>query len=408
MKSQKIVSVKSLGEVPTMDITVDNDHHLFYANDGIITSNSHAYTYSAISAAEFWLKYNYITEYMTALLNNTAPNKKKHGSDVLIDYIKYSRSKDIQIKSPDINKSKDKFTIEGIFKNHDGVLSLPPSTRAIRFSLRHIKRVSNSSTFIVESAPYKSMDDFYERINRRKVNKGVMMNLISSGSFDEFGRDIYIENEIEEKRELYSSGVEKAFPNMSESKIRKVNAELDAMKKFWKRRLSGEEISIDKIRNAAVVRYFELRADKKDGEPPIKNEKEWHQLEIDVMGICLSREPIFEKYKEYMVEKKYLTNSKYSTNVSGIFLGRVEKVNSFKAKISQKNHFIISMTDDSSEITFYVWEGDRKSWTKKVKLGDIVAVPLKSFKNKETGEVDLSSKKFYDSRYNIDVVERNI
>jgi DNA polymerase III alpha subunit len=183
MHSEKIVSAKRIGIRPTMDITIDSDDHIFFAN-GLATSNSHSVAYSALTAQELWLKNNYFVEYMAALLNNTKIGDKKHGSDnIMGDYINYCRGKGTAVFPPDVSKSKMRFSVEN---------------KSIRYSLSHIKGVSSSAEIIVKHQPYTSMKDFVDRcfemlpapgnkLRRHGPNTKVVESLIMAGAFKEFG-----------------------------------------------------------------------------------------------------------------------------------------------------------------------------------------------------------------------------
>ena len=134
---------------------------------------AHAVEYSALSAAELWLRYNYPIEYITSLINNTSLTKKKHGADVFVEYINYARRSGIEVLSPDVNHSKSSFTIED---------------SRIRFSLSHVKNVASMAPVIEATQPFASIEDFYDRAKaERRPNKGVVESLIASGAFDSFG-----------------------------------------------------------------------------------------------------------------------------------------------------------------------------------------------------------------------------
>ncbi len=55
MQATKITKVTKIGFLPTVDIEVDNDSHIYYAN-GIATSNSHAVAYSYVTYASLYVK----------------------------------------------------------------------------------------------------------------------------------------------------------------------------------------------------------------------------------------------------------------------------------------------------------------------------------------------------------------
>lgn len=229
MSFEEIVKIKHVGLTETMDITVDSEEHLFFAN-GIATSNSHALSYSALTSCEFYLKHHYPVEYFASLLNVTAANKEKHGANVFVGYMNYCRKKGYNILPPCINKSKQDFTLEKPDING--------GRWNIRFALNKIKQVGSASDCIVETQPYASFEDFFERINKRKVNKRVVDSLIAVDAFHEFG--------------------------------------------------TKEEIN---------KKYYELR---KDTEIPEMSKKDWKVKEKELLGICLSEPPLRLKYKDKM------------------------------------------------------------------------------------------------------------
>ena len=81
----------------------------------------------------------------------------------------------VKIISPNINSSNFTFTPD-------------IDNNAIRYGLSGITRIGNDLIkTIIENRPYKSLEDF---LNKVKVNKPQMINLIKSGAFDIFGERI--------------------------------------------------------------------------------------------------------------------------------------------------------------------------------------------------------------------------
>jgi DNA polymerase-3 subunit alpha len=133
-------------------------------------NRAHAMAYSAVSAAELWLKYNFPTEYMVALLNNTKPGKvTRDGRQYIVVYLNYARRVRIKVLPVDVNASKVGFCIEN---------------RAIRFSLSHVKNVGAAGELVMAGQPYANMEDFTSRDFKSKVNKRVVESLIFAGAFD--------------------------------------------------------------------------------------------------------------------------------------------------------------------------------------------------------------------------------
>ena len=136
---------------------------------------AHSTSYSLIANATQWLKIHYPLEFFCAFLEQAVEdeyNMVKHISKTKykIDYI-----------MPDINLSKTKFSI------HDN---------KIVWSLSSVKGIGEKAAYEIEKCqPFKSFEDFYERINKRVINVRVVKVLITANSFRVFGS----RNEIVEK-----------------------------------------------------------------------------------------------------------------------------------------------------------------------------------------------------------------
>lgn len=192
MVVRKIVSTRNVGKVQMYDLEVSHSSHNYLLASGIVSSNSHAIAYSAVTSAELWLKHNFKAEYMTAVLNNTKLNQKKHGNDnILVKYINYCRSSGIKFLAPDINTSQEEFDVT--------------IDKVISYSLSHIRMIGKCAKQIVgpnlktnengviesvEVRPYLDFKDFYSKIDKQKINLRVMKNLIYSGAFDKFGKEL--------------------------------------------------------------------------------------------------------------------------------------------------------------------------------------------------------------------------
>jgi DNA polymerase III alpha subunit len=175
MKPQKIVSVKCLGVQPTKNITVNSESHLFYANGGIVTSNSHGVAYALIGYQSLFLKTHYPSQFMCALFNFTDREREDNaGNSVLARYVRYCRSRHIKILPPSVNESQTEFSLT------DG--------GDIRWSLSEIKGLGVSAVELLEKRPFASLEDMLSKVEKRKVNKTKIMALIKSGALDEFGK----------------------------------------------------------------------------------------------------------------------------------------------------------------------------------------------------------------------------
>jgi len=132
-------------------------------------NKSHSAAYALIAYQTAYLKANYPTEYMAALLSSEMGNTPK-----LATYIEECRRMNISVLPPDINLSGLKFTVV----DND-----------IRFGLAAVKNVGEGAieAFIKEreeGGAFKSLFDFCTRIDARLVNKRVVESLVKCGTFD--------------------------------------------------------------------------------------------------------------------------------------------------------------------------------------------------------------------------------
>ena len=128
-------------------------------------NSAHAISYAYLSGWQSWLKANFLTEFIKASIT--------YSPDEVAKYSTYAKSRGIDILRPDINKSKDKFTIEG---------------KDIRSPLSLIANVGKrAEKEILDGQPFTSIEDFEERTSGMGAKRSnVYRNLVLSGAFDDF------------------------------------------------------------------------------------------------------------------------------------------------------------------------------------------------------------------------------
>ena len=143
-------------------------------------NKSHAACYSYISLLTAHLKYYYPAEFMAASMTVAALG----GDSDKVTHLKTvcEKKMGIKIETPDINRSGDGFT---------------PYDKTILYGLSAIKGVGATSIpSIIANAPYKSVEDAYERLDKKSFNKTTSENLIKAGAFDFMGisRNLMLDN----------------------------------------------------------------------------------------------------------------------------------------------------------------------------------------------------------------------
>ncbi|MDR1403861.1 MAG: DNA polymerase III subunit alpha [Tannerellaceae bacterium] len=136
-------------------------------------NKSHATCYSWVAYQTAYLKANYPSEYMAAVLSRSLSNI----SDIT-KFMDECKTMGIQVLGPDVNESVYKFNV-----NKEG---------NIRFGLGAVKGVGESAVLNIikereSNGPFKSIFDFVERINLAACNKKNIEAMALAGAFDNFG-----------------------------------------------------------------------------------------------------------------------------------------------------------------------------------------------------------------------------
>ena len=135
-------------------------------------NKSHSAAYALITYQTAYLKANYPLPYMAALLTSVKDN-----ADKVAAYIEDCRRLGIEVLPPDVNESKESFTVAGA---------------KIRFGLAAVKNVGLGAVESIIKAreaggPFNGYVDFCRRLDPKVVNRRVLESLIRCGAFDSLG-----------------------------------------------------------------------------------------------------------------------------------------------------------------------------------------------------------------------------
>lgn len=132
-------------------------------------NKSHAAPYAFISYQTAYLKANFPAEFMASTMTHD-----RHNTDKLSIYVAELKRMNIELLPPDINASREVFTVEG---------------GAVRYALTALKGVGSDSVIHImeESKKGKFQDiyDFARRMDPKVLNKKLMESLIQGGAFDQ-------------------------------------------------------------------------------------------------------------------------------------------------------------------------------------------------------------------------------
>ncbi|MBR6406791.1 MAG: DNA polymerase III subunit alpha [Lachnospiraceae bacterium] len=135
-------------------------------------NKAHAACYAVVSYQTAYLKYYYPEEFMAALMTSVIDVTTK-----VSDYIYSCRQMKIELLPPDINEGRGEFSVQ----NHK-----------IRYALNAVKGIGKAvvDEIVAERekrGPYRSVQDFMERLSGKEVNKKTLESFIKAGAFDSFG-----------------------------------------------------------------------------------------------------------------------------------------------------------------------------------------------------------------------------
>jgi DNA polymerase-3 subunit alpha len=137
-------------------------------------NQNHSGAYAVLTYQTAWLKANYPTEFMAALLTSIADNKDKVAA-----YIDEARLMGITTALPDVNTSVADFSVD----------PTDESRKTIRFGLKAVRGVGDAPVEAItearrEGGPFKSIHDFCRRVDTARCQKSVIESIIKAGGFD--------------------------------------------------------------------------------------------------------------------------------------------------------------------------------------------------------------------------------
>jgi DNA polymerase-3 subunit alpha len=135
-------------------------------------NRAHSAGYGVVSYWTAYLKANYPTEYMAALLTSVRDDKDKSAL-----YLSECRRMGIQVLPPDVNESDAEYT---------------PRGTDIRFGLAAIRNVGEGVVASIKSGRdakgrYQSFGDFLAKVDAQVCNKKTIESLVKAGAFDSLG-----------------------------------------------------------------------------------------------------------------------------------------------------------------------------------------------------------------------------
>lgn len=224
-------------------------------------NKSHAAAYAVVSYQTAWLKTHYPVEFMAALMTSVMDSTNK-----IKEYIECCKRMNLEVVSPDINQGYSYFSA---------------SNNQIIYGLAAIKNVGKNMIMSLveereENGIFKSLTDFYTRMESKDTNKRSVESLISAGAFDSLGG----------KRSQYMAVYQQIADGIAQTRKKTIEGQID---------LFGMSIEDEELKSEDQLPNIE--------EHPSKI---LLGLEKEVLGIYLSGHPLAE-YEGTL--KKYINTT---------------------------------------------------------------------------------------------------
>lgn len=149
-------------------------------------NKAHAASYGIVAYQTAYMKAHYPVQYMTSVLRAEFGD-----TDKVAAIVAECRRMGIEVLAPDVNES---------FKNF-AMVSNPGEPGRIRFGLSAIKNVGEHICEVIyrerkDHGAYKNLEDIFERVTDKDLNKKSLESLIMVGALDCFGidRGVLLEN----------------------------------------------------------------------------------------------------------------------------------------------------------------------------------------------------------------------
>lgn len=178
MQAERIVSVKHIGKQKTLDIEVNNNHHLFYGN-GLATSNSHSIAYAKNSYWTAYAKAHWPLQFYASWLRG-ANWKGQDKYDEIRDLVNDAKVHGYEVKVPSMINACETVNVQDGF---------------VYFGLSEMKDIGPASIIDfydgikeVETILGKTRKEFtwmdYLLYMTNKVRSNVTVALVDVGAFD--------------------------------------------------------------------------------------------------------------------------------------------------------------------------------------------------------------------------------
>lgn len=311
-------------------------------------NKSHATCYAMLSYQTAYLKANYPSEFMAAVLS-----KNRDNIDEVSKYMDECKRMGVPVLGPDVNESMHDFTV-----NKAG---------AIRFGMAGIKGVGYGAVEAIVQArekdgPFSDVFNFFERVNLNTCNRKAIESLAYAGAFDSF-------TDIRRPQFFLPSGKEATF--------------LDCLMRYG---VKVQEDQNNDINNLFGSGSESMAPPSRPLLPPaaLESSEDFLKKEKEMVGIYLSAHPL-DKFRfemdrfttatlEEVQEAKKVADPQLNFAPQKMKLGGI--ITNVKSAISKQGRPWGSFTleDYTSALSFTLFGKDYEQYLPYLKVGEALLV----------------------------------
>jgi DNA polymerase-3 subunit alpha len=291
---------------------------------GYSFNRPHSTLYGLLSYQTAWLKVNYPTEYMAAVLSAAAGVAE----DVAKGVAECGRL-GVAVLPAHINLSASGFKFEPL---PDGEHAEYANRMGIRFGLSAIRNVGESPIEAIlaerdKGGPFKSLEELAERVHRQHINKRVVEALIKSGALDE--------------------QLDGSMPGTRRQKLAVLDQVVSAAAEAQKTREQGQVSMFDLFGGGGDNQLASVNVTFPTINETPADYKEQLSWEKELLGMYVSAHPVAQALQSIADDPNRLTLSQISEEHIGQKITLIGMLTGLRRVVTKKNDtMLIAMVED--------------------------------------------------------------
>ena len=358
--SGNVKSVNYIGKIKTLDLTVNNEKHRYFAN-GILTSNSHAVGYAKTSYFCAYIKTHFPTEFYCSWL--TFANDKPEPREEIARLVNDAKLHNITVLQPDIQRLNKDFTII--------------ADKKLAFGLSHIRGVGGAAlSAILETRPSSIQDLVY---HGKKIKRSVVEAIIKSGACDSLSNSRnYMLRLV---AAIYGKGVSKTDKSIPALYKPLTANELRAFLAAYKK-LNCPLAALEAAKDAAVTKRIPVLDQKIQflRETPSDTNREralWEKLYLGIPITCSAADDFKRDIGVLSCRDAVKGHPGLKCKLQVVVDAVNKRITGEKSKTPGREYAILEVSDNSAKIDIMIWPAVYDNIKNNLFEGSVVCINIR-------------------------------